>query len=88
MLTYWYQDLASHVTALLCPRRLILNVNSGSTVLNEELGQFHDGGKPAVTGVSVGNDRSKKICIGKIAAVGFWRSNTLFSLFAIMEELG
>lgn len=53
-----YKDLACHVPTFLCSRRLVFNVYSRSTALDEELRQLHDCRQPTMSGVSVGNYRS------------------------------
>ena len=43
------KDLAGQVTALLATVELVLEVDSGGTVLGEELGQLQDGGQSTVS---------------------------------------
>jgi hypothetical protein len=87
MLADGYQHLSSHVAALLCPGSLILNVNTGGTLLDEQLCELHDSCEAAVSSVCVGNDRSQKIGIGDFCAVGLWCGDSLFALLSVVEEL-
>ena len=87
MLADWHQHFTRHVSALLGPRRLIFNMNAGGTVLDEQLGQLHDGCKTTMTCVSIRNDRSEEISICNAATVGFGSGDSLFSLFAVVKEL-
>ena len=80
------QDLASHVSTLLGTRRLILNVNTSSTLLDKELGELHDSCQTTVTGVCICNERSQEVDVWCLRLVG--RAETLFALLAVVEELG
>lgn len=82
------QDLASHVSAFLSTGSLILNVNSSSTLLNEELGKLHNGSQAAMAGVSVGNDGTQVVDVCKLGALGLGNADALLALLAVMEELG
>jgi hypothetical protein len=82
-----HQDLSSHVTTLLRSRRLILNVYTSSTFLNEQLGKLHDGCKTAMSRIRIGYDWSQEVGVGNIRAVCFWRGEALFALLSIVEEL-
>ena len=81
------EDLAGHVAALLGTRGLVLNVNTGSTLLNEELGELHDGGKTTVTGIGIGNDRAEVVVVGELLALLLGDGETLLTLLAVVEEL-
>lgn len=80
------QNLASHVSTLLGARRLILNVNASSSLLDKELGELHDSGETTVTGVCVRNKRSQEVNVGSFRLVR--RAKTLLTLLAVVEELG
>jgi hypothetical protein len=83
-----YQDLAGHVAALLGASRLVLNVDAGSALLDEELGQLHDGRQAAVASVGVGDDRAQVVDVGELRALRLGRRQTLLALLAIVEKLG
>jgi hypothetical protein len=53
-----HQHLAGHVAALLGAGRLVLDVDAGGALLDEELGQLHDGRQAAVASVGIGDDRA------------------------------
>lgn len=82
------EDLSSHVTALLGARGLVLNVDTSCTLLNEELGELHDGGQTTVTGVGIGNDGTEVVDIGELGALRGGGRQTLVTLFAVVEKLG
>lgn len=81
------EDLAGHVTALLGTRGLILNVDTGSTLLNEELGELHDGSKTTVTGIGIGNDGAEVVVVVELLTLGLGDGETLLALLAVVEEL-
>ena len=80
------QNLASHVSTLLGARRLILDMNTSSSLLDKELGELHDSSETTVTGICVCNKRPQEIDVGSFRLVG--RAKTLFTLLAVVEELG
>lgn len=88
MLADRYQDFASHVTTLLRARRLVLNVDSCCSVLDEKLGELHDSREAAVTSVGVGYHWPQEIRICYISTIRFWNRQTFFALLAVMKELG
>ena len=81
------ENLAGHVSTLLCPWSLILDVNTGSALLNEELGELHGGGETTVAGVSVGNDGPHVINGGSRCEFCVRETSTSFALFPVVEEL-
>jgi hypothetical protein len=82
------QDLPSHMPALLRPRRLVLNMDTRSTLLNKQLGQFHDGSQASMSRISVGDDGAQVIDVGELGAVGFRGGcDPFFALLAVVEEL-
>ena len=83
-----HEDLSGHVTTLLGTRSLILNVNTGSTTLNKQLGQLHDGSQTTVTSVSVRNDGAQVVNVRNVGALLLGGGDTLLALFPVMEELG
>ena len=75
--------------ALLRPRRLILNMDARSSLLNEQLGQFHDSSQTSVSGISVCDDGAQVIDVCELGTVGFGSScYSFFALLAVVEELG
>lgn len=82
------QDLSGHVTTLLGTRSLVLNVNTSSTLLNEELGELHDGGETTVTSVGIGNDGSEVVEVVEVGALRLGDGETLLALLSVVEELG
>lgn len=75
------------MSALLRARHLILNVDTGSALLDEHLGELHDGGETSVTGVGVGDDRTKVVDVGRLGAFLRRETRTLLTLLAVVEEL-
>ena len=88
VLADWHQHLSCHVPALFGPWRLIFNVNARGAVLDEEFRQLHDSCETTVTGVSIRDDGSEEVGICNAATIGFRGGYPLFSLFAVVEELG
>lgn len=80
------QDLASHVSALLGSGSLVLDVNARGTLLDKQFGELHDSSEASVAGVCVCNKRPQEIDVGCFGLVG--RAETLFTLLAVVEELG
>ena len=76
------------MSAFLRPGCLILDMYTCCSLFDEQFGQFHYGCQPSVTGISVCNDGSQEICISYSGAIRFGCIDPLFSLFAIMKELG
>ena len=83
-----HQHLARHVAALLGAGRLVLDVDAGGALLDEQLGQLHDGREPAVARVGVGDDGPKEVGAGHLAALLLGRREALLALLAVVEELG
>ena len=83
------EDLAGHVAALLGAGGLVLDVDAGGALLDEELGELHDGGEAAVAGVGVGDDGAEVVDVGHGGA-GLLRGGreALLALLAVVEELG
>ena len=81
------EDLAGHVAALLGAGGLVLDVDAGGALLDEELGELHDGGEPAVARVGVGDDGPQVVDVGEGAALGPRRAEALLALLAVVEEL-
>ncbi len=66
------------MTALLAAMKLILEVNTSSTLLSKELGQLEDSAETTVTGIGVGNDGSQVFypgCLGLLFGVSWHRSS-------------
>jgi hypothetical protein len=83
-----YKDLSSHVTTLLRSWRLILNVNTSSTLLDKKHGELHDRSQTSVSSVGIGNDWSEKVGVSDLRAVRLWCCETLFTLLSVVEQLG
>jgi hypothetical protein len=89
VLADWYQDLSSHMSALLRSWSLILDVDTSSSFLHEQLGQFHDRCQTSMSGISICNDGSEVIDICELGAVGFRGGcDSFFALLAVVEKLG
>jgi len=82
------EDLTGHMSALLGPWGLILDVDTSSALLNEELGELHCGGEAAMTGVGVSNDGSHVIGGRSRGEFCLRETSTSLSLFPVVEELG
>ena len=54
----WNENLSGHMSALLGPWSLVLDVDPSGTFLDKELGKFHGGGEATMTSVGVGDDWS------------------------------
>ena len=88
VLADWDENFASHVSTLLGTWHLILNVNTSCTLLNEELGELHHSSQTAVSSVSISDNWSKEVGVGKLRTLT-WRSAEAFlALLAVVEELG
>src|SRR4051812_3695092 len=83
-----HQALSRHMSTLLGPWSLIFNMNTSSTLLDEQLCQLHDRGQASMAGVSIRNNGSQVIYIGEFGTLCFrLGTHTLLSLLAIVEEL-
>jgi hypothetical protein len=82
-----YQHFSSHVTTLLRSRCLVLNVDTSSSLLNEELCELHDSCKTTVTCIRIGDYWAEKISVCKLRTFGFRNSYPLFALLSVVEEL-
>ena len=82
-----HEDFAGHVPAFLGAGGLVLDVDAGGALFDEELGEFHDGCETAVAGVGVGDEGTHVIDIRNIGSLLFRRSQAFFALFAVVEEL-
>ena len=51
-----YQDLACHVSALLCSWSLVFDVNTRCTLLDKQLCELHDGCQTSMSGIRIGDD--------------------------------
>jgi len=77
------------MSALLGTRRLILDMDTSSPLLNEQLRQLHDGSQTSVSGISICDDGTEVVDVLELGAVGFrFGHYSLFSLLAVVEELG
>jgi hypothetical protein len=82
------KHFAGHVSALLRSGRLVLNVDACCALLDEELRELHDCGEAAVTGIRIGDDGSEVVDTGSVRSVCFGCGEALFSLLAVVKELG
>jgi len=81
------KNLAGHMSALLGSWSLVLDVDTCSTLLNEELGELHGGCETAMASVSVGNDGSQVINDGSRGEFCVRETSASFALFPVVEEL-
>lgn len=56
-----YKYFARHVTAFLGTRRLVFDVYTRRSILDEQLGKLHDRREAAVACISVGYDWPKEV---------------------------
>lgn len=82
-----YQDLSCHVSAFLCSWCLVLDVNTSSTLLNEQFREFHDGCQSTVTGICISDDGSQVVNLAQLRTVGLGCSDALLALLSIVEQL-
>lgn len=82
------QDLPGHVATLLGARSLVLDVDTSSTSLNEELGQLHDGSQPTMPSVGISDDGPQIVDVGNIATLRLGSRDTLLTLLSVVEQLG
>eukprot|EP00123_Amoebidium_parasiticum_P010021 comp19842_c0_seq1/m.23907 comp19842_c0_seq1/g.23907 ORF comp19842_c0_seq1/g.23907 comp19842_c0_seq1/m.23907 type:complete len:574 (+) comp19842_c0_seq1:210-1931(+) len=82
-----HQHLAAHVAALLGAGSLILQMDTSSAVLDEHLGQLHDGSQTTVAGVGIGNNGAQVILEGSAQALLHGHLGPGSALAAIMEHL-
>lgn len=87
VLTHGDENLASHVSALLGTRHLILNVNTSCTLLHEELGELHHSSQTTVSGVSISDNGSEVIDVVELRSLARWGAEALFALLAVVEQL-
>jgi hypothetical protein len=69
-------------------RHLVLNVDSSSTLLNEELGELHDGGESSVSGVGIGDVGAEVVDVGGGSTLGGGEVGASLTLLSVVEELG
>lgn len=87
VLTDWHEDFAGHVSAFLGAGGLILDVDAGSTLLDEELGELHYCRETAMAGICVGDDGPQVVHVGDLSSLRPRRCEALFPLLAVVEEL-
>ena len=81
------EHFAAHVTALFRARRLVLDVNTRSTLFDEKLCKFHGRRNTAVASVCICYDRSKIIDWGDRGKFCIAHTRALFALLAVVEKL-
>ena len=77
----------SHVTALLRPGLLVLEVHPGGAGLHEELDELHDRAQASVSGVAVGDDGGQIVDLRSWILPGEDGGCALFVLTAVVMEL-
>lgn len=82
-----YQHLARHVATLLGTGGLVLDVDSSSTLLDEQLGQLHHCRQAAVARVRVRDDGTEVVDVCQVGTLRRRGRQALLSLLAVMEEL-
>lgn len=81
------QDLSGHVTTLLRSWGLVLNVNTSSTLLDEELGQLHHSSQTTMSSIRIGNDGAEVVDVGQLGSLRFGDAQALLSLLSVVEQL-
>jgi hypothetical protein len=81
------QDLASHMTTLLGTRCLVLDVNTSSTLLNEHLGELHDGCETTMASVGISDNGTEVVDNGSGSELRIGQSGPAFALFSVVEQL-
>ena len=81
------EDFASHVSALLCSRSLVLDMNTSSTLLNEQFCELHDCRETTVTSIGIGDDWTKEVGVCEVLALGGRGGESFMALLAVVEEL-
>lgn len=87
MFTNRDEHLSSHMTTLLRTGGLILNVNSSCTPFDKQLGQLHDCSQTTMTGISIGDNRTKVIDVLDLRALFLGCGDSFFTLFPVVEKL-
>jgi hypothetical protein len=87
MLRNGYEHLTRHVSALFCPRSLVLDVDPRGALLDEQLGQLHYGGKATMARVCIGDDGAEVIDVRSGGELFRGETRSGFALLAVMEEL-
>lgn len=87
MLADGYQHLTRHVSTLLRAWGLVFDVDARSSLLDEQLGQLHDGSETAMASVCIGNDGSEIVNILQAATLRLGCRQALLTLFAVMKQL-
>ena len=59
------EHLAGHVAALLGSWHLVLNMDTGRSLLDEELRELHHSGQTTMTSVCIGNDWAEEVDVGE-----------------------
>jgi len=88
VLADWDKDLAGHMAALLGTWSLVLNVDTSSTLLDEELRELHDGGQATMASISIGDDRAEVVHAGDSTTLILGGREALLALLAVVEKLG
>lgn len=82
-----HENLSGHMAALLGAGSLVLDMDTSSSALHEELGQLHDRRQATVTGIGVSNDGTQIVHIRHVGTLLLRGCHTLLALFPIMEQL-
>lgn len=75
------------MTTLLRARSLVLNMNTSSTLLDEQHRELHDRCQTSMSSVRISDDGSQEVGVGKLCTLSFGRSKALLSLFSVVEKL-
>lgn len=82
-----HEYFSGHVPALLRTGRLILNVNTSSTLLDEHFRQLHNGCKTTMARVSISHNGPHVVHVGRLSTLLGGHTATGILLLAIMEKL-
>mmetsp|Transcript_39897 Transcript_39897/g.93960 ORF Transcript_39897/g.93960 Transcript_39897/m.93960 type:complete len:217 (-) Transcript_39897:323-973(-) len=82
-----YQHLATHVTTLLRSWLLVFDVDAGSTVLDEHLGELHGSCEATVTGIRISDDGVEVVHRRVLCQLLRRHVLPVCELLAVMEEL-
>ena len=82
------EDFPGHVSTLLRPWCLVLDMDACCTLLDEHLSELEDSGEATVSGVGVGDDGAEVVDVSGLGGFGRGEVGAGFALLAVMEELG
>jgi hypothetical protein len=83
------QHFSSHMTTLLRPWRLVFDVYSRCSLLDEQLCELHHCSQSTVPGICVCDDGTEVVDVCEFGPFGFgFRGYTFFALLTVVEKLG